>query len=91
MFYLRQRKDKMEENGYSVSTMNDELALSTTSVADFLKATPKAARFFLGQKTACVGCLLAKFCTLQDVVKTYQLEERTFREELAKIIVPIQR
>lgn len=69
--------------------MNDELALSTT-VADLLKSTPKISRFFFDQKTACVGCLLAKFCTLQDMLDAYRLDEKTFREQLAKFIVPIQ-
>jgi hypothetical protein len=68
--------------------MNDELALSTT-VADLLNSTPKASRFFLDQKTACVGCLLAKFCTLQDVLKTYRLDDESFRRELANLTVQI--
>ena len=86
MFYLRQRKDGLGENGYSVSIMKDELALSTTTVADLMTSTPKAIRFFLDQKTACGGCPLARFCTLQDVVHTYQLNEQAFRQELARII-----
>jgi hypothetical protein len=67
--------------------MNDDLAINETTVADLLKQTPMAVRFFINQQTACVGCYLAKFCTLKDVVNAYQLEEKTFLRELAKFTV----
>ena len=64
--------------------MND---VFETSVEDFLKSTPKAVRFFLDWHTACVTCGLARFCTLEDVVKTYQLDEKKFLEEANKLLV----
>jgi succinylglutamate desuccinylase len=67
--------------------MNDILAISETSVENFLKSTPKAARFFLDWHTACVGCGFARFCTLKDVINTYQLDEKNFLEEVEKLIV----
>ncbi|MBI5951583.1 MAG: hypothetical protein HY865_07985 [Chloroflexi bacterium] len=67
--------------------MNDDFEISETSVENFLKSTPKAARFFLDWRTACVGCGFARFCTLKDVINSYQLDERLFLEKLAKIIV----
>lgn len=67
--------------------MNDVFEISETSVEDFLKSTPKAVRFFLGWHTACVGCGFARFCTLKDVVNTYQLDEKKFLEEVEKLIV----
>ncbi|OGO75636.1 MAG: hypothetical protein A3K45_07790 [Chloroflexi bacterium RIFOXYC12_FULL_59_14] len=67
--------------------MNDDLAINETTVADLLKKAPEAVRFFINQQTACVGCYLAKFCTLKDVVNAYQLEEKTFLQELAKFTV----
>ena len=84
--YLRQRKDDHGENGYSCR-MNAELALHETTVAVFLEQTPKAVRFFINQRTACVGCHLAKFCTLKDVVTSYRLDEETFIREIAKLTV----
>lgn len=68
--------------------MNDDLAINETSVADFLQQTPKAVRFFVNQQTACVGCYLSKFCTIRDVIEAYHLEEKSFRQELAKFITP---
>jgi succinylglutamate desuccinylase len=82
---LRQRKDSTGEKRYSMFIMNNDFEISETSVENFLKSTPKAARFFLDWHTACVGCGFARFCTLKDVINTYQLDEKLFLEELARI------
>ncbi len=82
---MRQRKDSTGERRYSVFIMNDFLEISETNVESILKTTPKAARFFLDWHTACVGCGFARFCTLKDVINTYQLDEKLFIEELTKI------
>ena len=66
--------------------MSDVFEISETSVEDVLKSTPKAVRFFLDRHAACVGCGFARFCTLKDVIKTYQLDEKLFIEELTKIV-----
>ena len=65
--------------------MKDNFEISETSVESILKSTPKAARFFLDWRTACVGCGFARFCTLKDVINTYHLDEKLFLEELARI------
>jgi hypothetical protein len=85
--YLRQRKDRMGEKRYSISSMNDSLKLSETSVESILKSTPKAVRFFLDWQTACAGCNFARFCTLKDVVATYHFDEKKFLEEIEKLNV----
>jgi hypothetical protein len=84
---LRQRKDKPGEKSYPVCRMNDILAISETSAADLLAATPKAVRFFIDQGTGCAVCSLARFCTLRDVITIYDLDENRFLEELAKLNV----
>jgi hypothetical protein len=84
---LRQRKDTTGEKRYSMSIMSDIFEISDTSVDDILKSTPKAARFFIDWHTACVGCGFARFCTLKDVINTYQIDEKKFLEELAKIVI----
>jgi hypothetical protein len=84
---LRWRKDKRGKQGYSISMMNDVLVVPDTRVEDFLKSNPSAVSFFIHQQTACVGCYLAKFCTLEDVIKTYHLNKQSFLDELSKIIV----
>jgi len=71
--------------------MNENLTPSETTVADLLKKLPQAVRFFITQKTSCVGCFMAGFCTLKDVIETYELDESKFLAELNKVIKnPIQ-
>jgi succinylglutamate desuccinylase len=82
---LRQRKDNMGEKRYSMFIMNNNFEISETSVEKFLKSTPNAVRFFLDRHAACVGCGFARFCTLKDVIDTYQLDEKVFIEELTRI------
>jgi hypothetical protein len=84
---LRQRKDKPGGKDYSLSIMNDILAISETSAADLLAITPKAVRFFIDQGIDCAVCSLARFCTLKDVIMIYDLDENRFLEELAKLNV----
>ena len=84
---LRQRKDKIGGKGYSIVIMNDDFEISETTVENFLKSTPKAVRFLIDRHAACVGCGFARFCTLKDVINTYQFDEKLFLEELAKIAV----
>ena len=65
--------------------MDEVLEISKTSAADLLSATPKAVRFFIDRGTACAICSLARFCTLQDVINAYDLDEEAFLVELAKL------
>jgi hypothetical protein len=43
---------------------------------------------FLRHKTACVGCYLARFCTLRDVANTYRLSPEVFLSELEQAAMP---
>lgn len=67
--------------------MNDASEISETTVESLLKSTPNAVRFFLDRHLGCIGCGFARFCTLDDVVKTYQLDETEFLEEAQKLLV----
>jgi len=67
--------------------MNDILAISESSVADLLAATPKAVRFFIDQGTSCATCSLTRFCKLKEVVTAYDLDKDAFLAELAKLNV----
>jgi len=64
--------------------MSEHLELLDMGVETILKSTPSTARFFISQHTDCVGCRLAHFCNLRDVVKTYELNEKKFLEALSK-------
>jgi len=67
--------------------MNNSLAISETTVADLLTTTPNAVRFFIDHGTACAICSLGRFCTLKDVITTYELDETAFLDDLAKLAV----
>ena len=53
-----------------------------TPVPEALSYGPQAARVFIAHRTACVGCGLARFCTLQDVAWTYDLPLEALLVEL---------
>jgi hypothetical protein len=43
------------------------------TVAEVLESYPRTFFTFLAFKTSCAGCHLARFCTLEDVARTYEL------------------
>lgn len=55
-------------------------------VADVLKAWPQTIPVFLGHKLGCIGCAMAGFDTLQDIVRIYQLPADQFLDELEKAV-----
>ena len=52
------------------------------SVHETLSECPSAAKAFLALKTQCIGCYLARFCSLQDVANTYHIPAQTLLGEL---------
>ncbi len=48
-----------------------------TTVAEALHVSGGASAIFSGHRTACVGCYLARFCTLSDVAAGYNLSLET--------------
>lgn len=67
--------------------MNEHLELLDMSVEDVLKSTPSTIKFFISQHADCIGCRMAHFCSLRDVIKTYELDEKKFLKELSKYSV----
>ena len=54
------------------------------TVAEILQTNGDLSRVFIDRKTACVGCYLARFCTLEDVAKTYGFPAEEFLGELQR-------
>ena len=52
------------------------------TVAQALQSSQDIPSVFIARKTACVGCYLASFCTLDDVAKTYHIPLDEFLGEL---------
>jgi NAD(P)H-hydrate repair Nnr-like enzyme with NAD(P)H-hydrate dehydratase domain len=55
-----------------------------TSVHDTLNDWPETASLFRAFKTACIGCYLARFCSLQDVADTYHIQPEALMEAVRK-------
>jgi len=55
---------------------------SELRVDQVLEQWPQTAAVFIQAKTACVGCYLRRFCTLQDVASFYGLRAETLVENL---------
>ncbi len=55
------------------------------TVQEVLSGWPGTRKAFLALKTRCVGCYLARFCSLQDVARTYEIAEQTLLDELEKV------
>lgn len=53
-----------------------------TVVSETLARLPVAMSVFLASKTGCVGCFLARFCTLEYVAQVYGLDLQEFLDEL---------
>jgi hypothetical protein len=82
---LRWRKDKSGENEYS-SSMDKPLFHPELTVTDALEKDVRVSKVFIRNKTACIGCYLARFCKLRDVAATYDLELDAFIEQLCAAV-----
>ena len=67
--------------------MNDNPAVLETSVADLLRKNPQAVNLFINHRTACVGCYMARFCTLKDVIEIYSLDADQVTRDVSKFDV----
>lgn len=62
--------------------MNNNTVTTEMFVADVLERWPQTATIFHRFKTACVGCAMAPFDTVADVVRIYELNGQKFLEAL---------
>lgn len=58
------------------------LLLHASTVSELIRKHPKTIHFLIARETSCVGCYLAGFCSLADVVETYRFDQKDFYEEL---------
>jgi hybrid cluster-associated redox disulfide protein len=59
------------------------------SIAELLEKWPQAIPIFLGYRLDCVGCSMAAFETLSDVITIYQLPAELFIADLERSIQTI--
>ena len=58
--------------------MKQDTVTTNMFVADVLERWPQTAAIFQKYKTACVGCAMAPFDTIADVVRIYELNGHDF-------------
>jgi len=56
------------------------------TVAEVQETWPETVGVFNQLKTACIGCYLQRFCTLQDVADYYNLDLETLLESLRLVL-----
>jgi len=71
------RKEGICKKGYLTSMDTNQL-----TVEELLKKWPQSYTIFRDRKTGCIGCLLQRFCTLQDVAETYNLSLQDMKRDL---------
>lgn len=57
------------------------------TVSEVLQKYPGTSRVFLEKKTLCLGCFMARFCSLKDVAQVYSLETETLVSELQQATI----
>ena len=66
--------------------MNANESADQRTVAEILRDQPSAAMAFIRMRTACVGCALARFCTLDDVSTAYGIPTTALRRAIAQAV-----
>lgn len=62
-----------------------------TLIADILALSPKITSLFVQWQVDCIGCSMAKFCTLQEMVGYYQMDIHQVLAQLEKRITQPER
>jgi hybrid cluster-associated redox disulfide protein len=56
------------------------------TVEDVLKKWPQTFSVFRDRNTDCIGCLLQRFCSIQDVADTYSLTAQDLVDDLERCV-----
>jgi hybrid cluster-associated redox disulfide protein len=66
--------------------MDTNFPLAQMTVEDVLKKWPQTYSVFRNRKTDCIGCLLQRFCSIQDVAETYELSAQELVGDLERCV-----
>jgi hybrid cluster-associated redox disulfide protein len=66
--------------------MNAQLFHAKLIVEDVLKKWPETFSVFRTRNMDCIGCLLQRFCTLQDVATTYEIDLADLTKDLENCV-----
>ena len=70
--------------------MNPGTLTGNQSIKALLSNWPAAVSVFLAYRLACVGCCMAPFCTLDEVIATYHLPRARFLTDLQQRSMPVR-
>lgn len=66
--------------------MDTKFLHAQLTVEDVLKKWPLTFAVFRDRNTDCIGCLLQRFCTLQEVAEAYDFEAQELTGELEQCV-----
>lgn len=66
--------------------MNTEILHTQLTVEDVLKNWPQTYSVFKSHNTDCIGCLLQRFCSIQEVAESYQISLPGLIKDLEKCV-----
>ena len=69
-----------------LGAMDTKVLLTQLTVEAILSKWPKTFTVFRNRHTDCIGCLLQKFCSIQDVAETYEVPTRDLISDLEKCV-----
>ena len=66
----------------------DTLHLQTQmTVEEILRILPETSVVFRNWNTDCIGCLLQKFCSLEDVAQSYEISSEELLGDLQNCVI----
>lgn len=66
--------------------MDTHNLLTQLTVEAVLNKWPKTFTVFRNRNTDCIGCLLQKFCSIQDVAETYEVPTQDLINDFEKCV-----
>jgi hypothetical protein len=66
--------------------MDTKVLFTQLTVEAILSKWPKTFTVFRNRNTDCIGCLLQKFCSIQDVAESYEVPAQNLIHELEKCV-----
>ena len=57
------------------------------TVFEILQKYPGTRQVFIEKKTLCLGCYVARFCSLREVARVYKLETETLVDEIRQAAI----
>jgi hypothetical protein len=66
--------------------MDTKVLFTQLTVEAILSRWPKTYTVFRNRNTDCIGCLLQKFCSIQDVAETYGLPTQDLIRDLENCV-----